>query len=212
MIKQLSARPVIPSRIKRRLKALRPLLGGEWELKTDKSKSIKSDIEEFKAILKAQLRIIQNGKCAYCGLTLGETSRDEIEHFAPKGGRKRPKHLEYTFEVINLVLACNLCNSPEKKGTYDTIVQGKKVLDYRRCKFRIVHPYLDDHSLHYSWANGINSILIQGISPEGKESIRLFKLDSTIHSEARAKEKILEYMKNDKDGKLLEKIMTYNPL
>ncbi|MEG3079345.1 hypothetical protein R3F64_05665 [Halomonas sp. 5021] len=213
MIKQLSRKPVIPSRIKKRLKILRPLSGGEWDIKTDKAKSIRSEIGEFKSILKAQLRDIQNEKCAYCGLTLGETSRYEIEHFAPKGGQVRPQHPEYTFEVINLVLACNLCNCSYKKGVYDPIVHGKKALDYRRCDFRIVHPHLDDHSIHYSWANGNNSILIQGISPKGLESIRLFELDSSVHSEARAKEKALEYIKNHQDGNLLlEQILEYSPL
>lgn len=65
--------------------------------------------------MRKQLLTAQNDCCAYCGLPLGETGKTEIEHLVAKGGPKRPKHVEFTFEVDNLYLSCNLCNSPLKK-------------------------------------------------------------------------------------------------
>jgi uncharacterized protein (TIGR02646 family) len=205
MIKQLDRVPTIPARISRGLKKFTPFKGGEWAF-TDVS------IKEFKTLIKYQLKMIQNNKCAYCGLTLGETSRYEIEHIAPKGGAVRPKYVQYTFTAMNLVLACNLCNCPEKKGTYDTVVEGSINKDYRAIQFKIVHPYIDDHLLHYAWPTGVDGVLIQGISVKGIESIRLFKLSSSEHTEARVKLKLFEFMKNSSEGQeLIAKVLAYNP-
>ncbi len=212
MINRLTIRPVIPKRIKRKLKKLKPLTGGEWEIKIKRSKFIRNEIKEFKSILRGQLKIIQNKKCAYCGLTLEETSRYEIEHFIPKGGEKRPKYPEHSFDLINLVLACNLCNSPEKKGMYDPIVEGTKSINYLDNEYKIVHPYIDNHELHYSWIGKTGAIVIQGLSNKGNESIRLFKLDSTVHSEARAKSYIYDCMlQGSSKDTLLRSIIDYNP-
>jgi hypothetical protein len=122
----------------------------------------------------------------------------------------RPKHPEFAFTVNNLVMSCNLCNSPVKKGNYDTV--EVKNVDYNLCAFKIVHPYFDDHSLHYSWANDSQKILIQGISVKGRESVRVFKLDSARHSEARAKIKVYAYLLTIPGGvDLIANALNYNP-
>jgi uncharacterized protein (TIGR02646 family) len=186
MIKKLPSTPVIPKNILDEINSLKPFTGGEWDIKDNEY------IQSFKTELKTQLLIIQDERCAYCGLPLGETGKTEIEHFAPKGGAKRPKHTEFSFTVENLVLSCNLCNSPIKKGMYDTISQKKP--SYQDCTFKIVHPYFDEHDQHYGWVNTASTILIQGISAKGRESIRLFELDSSRHTEARVRLKIKAYL------------------
>lgn len=206
MIRKLERTPSIPSRILKKIRKNAPFKGGDWDLK-------QSCITEFKALIKAQLKIIQSDKCAYCGLPIGETSRFEIEHIAPKGGPARPQYVQYTFTKMNLVLACNLCNCTEKKGTYDTIANNPVNKDYTQNQFKIVHPYIDDHALHYSWPAGQNSVLIQGITDKGHESIKLFELDSSKHSEARAKVKIFEALKSNPKGiELINSILGYNPI
>lgn len=101
----------------------------------------------FKTTMKEKLYLNQNGKCAYCGLPL-DTRNSEMDHIAPKGGPKRPKHIECTFEPLNLVYACHNCNSPECKGQNDVVV-SKHILGYRHWSFKIVHPYLDDPSEYF---------------------------------------------------------------
>ena len=186
MINKLRSMPVISQEILTRIALLSPLVGGEWDIINN------IYINNFKSSLKVQLLSIQDNKCAYCGLPFGETGKTEIEHFAPKGGVVRPKHPEFAFTIENLVLACNLCNSPVKKGIFDTIEIKDPI--YRNCTFKIVHPHLDDHSLHYEWPAGADSVLIRGISDQGRESIRLFKLDSIHHTEARTRLKLAAYL------------------
>ena len=204
MINQLNSVPTISQNIMDEIEKLKPFIGGEWDIKNN------ADITQFKESLKSQLLAIQDQKCAYCGLPFEETGKTEIEHFAPKGGSKRPRHPEFAFTVNNLVLSCNLCNSPVKKGNYDTI--EVKNADYGSCTFKIVHPYFDDHSLHYAWTNDSKQVLIQGISVKGLESIRVFKLDSTRHSEARTRIKVHAYLLTLSDGaKLIADALNYKP-
>lgn len=193
MINKLRTVPVMPQNILAGIALLYPLEGGEWDIRDNQN------IKDFKSRLKSQLLIIQDNKCAYCGLPFGETGKTEIEHIAPKGGSIRPKHPEFTFTIDNLVLACNLCNSPVKKGNIDTI--EVKSLVYRNCTFKIVHPYIDDHLLHYDWPAGGNSVLIRGISNKGNESIRMFQLDSIQHTEARTRVKVFAYLDNIPGGR-----------
>jgi uncharacterized protein (TIGR02646 family) len=204
MINQLNAAPIISQNVIDEIDKLKPLTGGEWDIKNN------DDITRFKESLKSQLLVTQDDKCAYCGLPFGETGKTEIEHFAPKGGAIRPKHPEFAFTVNNLVLSCNLCNSPVKKGNYDTV--EVKNANYDLCTFKIVHPYFDVHSLHYAWTNDREKILIQGISAKGLESVRVFKLDSTRHSEARTRIKVNAYLLTIPGGAdLIADALNFNP-
>lgn len=55
-----------------------------------------ANVKEFKEKMKKKLMEIQDGKCAYCELPL--LSRNpEIDHIAPKGGKRRALHPECTF-------------------------------------------------------------------------------------------------------------------
>jgi uncharacterized protein (TIGR02646 family) len=167
-----------------KINSFKPFVGGIWDRK-------ELSIEIFKRLLKKELLIAQNNCCAYCGLPLGETGKTEVEHLAPKGGPIRPKHVEFTFELDNLYLSCNLCNSPLKKGMKETIV-NKDPNAYSNCEFKIVHPRYDTPSDHYSWVVGIEKVLIKSNSNKGSESIKMFCLDSSPHSEARARIEMLK--------------------
>ncbi|WP_397323969.1 hypothetical protein [Pantoea agglomerans] len=181
----------IPPYIINKIKKINPLVGGEWDLR-------RPEIIIFKRILKKQLLIAQDNKCAYCGLPLDETGKTEIEHLAAKGGAARPKHVEYTFEIDNLYLACNLCNSPLKKGNKETVV-SKDPLSYSNCIFKIVHPRYDIPGQHYSWVTEMEKVMIQPSSSKGDASIKMFELDSLAHSEARARLEMQKRLKNIAD-------------
>lgn len=204
MIKQITGQILIPPNVKIHIDSLKPYVGGEWD-------NTEQEIKDFKALVRHDLLKAQNNCCAYCGLPFDETGKIEIEHFAPKGGAKRPKHVEFTFEVENLYLSCNLCNSPIKKGVKDTI-SVKDPNKYKNCIFNIVHPRYDNPNDHYEWLKTIEAIFIQKKSVKGKESIRLFKLDSTAHTEARARIEMrnrFSYISADKQA-LIKQILGYS--
>lgn len=144
---------------------------------------------DIRDIIGTQLRSFQNGKCCYCGLRYDETGRGEIEHIAPKKARPS-EYPEFSFSHLNLAMACQLCNSSTMKGQYNSIDIYNT--NYSNCSFRIVHPYLDNHAHHFKWSYGILRVVITGISDEGKESIRLFKLAEEHRTTSRAKQRSYE--------------------
>lgn len=188
------------------INSLKPFEGKKWDKSDDKMKSLKDSIRK-------QLKLNQNGKCAYCGLTLERTSNSEIEHIAPKGKLRNGKVLypEFMFTEKNLAFACHYCNSILKKGTFDTI--DSKNNDYDKCTFKIVHPYFDNPDEHYSWVHVKDGILIKAKSLKATISIELFKLDTIEQSEARAEECSIGYMKKQLPeyySKLIDEAMSFN--
>lgn len=143
------------------------------------------NIKLIKKRIREVLLLNQNDICGYCGLELGGTSDGQIEHIAPKA-----KYPQFTFERGNLVLACHYCNGFSKKGNHNTISTLHAV--YNSSIFKLVHPYIDDHSLHYEWVSQNRKVLIKGISAKGKYSIKIFKLDELKLTELRAKKVIAE--------------------
>lgn len=159
------------ARYAKKTKAKDPWTGG-----TQLSKS-------FKASVTSLLLIEQSKRCAYCGGRLNE-KKPHRDHIAPK-----EKYRKWMFWPENLVLACFACNTDLKK-TFDPIVKDGK--NYRDTKFSIVHPYIDDPTLHIEYAAEGLSILIRpvGNSPKGSETIRLFNLSDPERAKQRAKDKL----------------------
>jgi uncharacterized protein (TIGR02646 family) len=154
-------------------------VGNNWDSKTN-------CIEQIKADLNNHFDFHQGEKCCYCGLLYDRTGRGEIEHIAPKGKKLYP---QFCFTSNNLAKSCQLCNSSSMKHTYDSVLTLAP--NYDQCVFKIVHPYLDDHSQHYSWKYGIGKVVISinNNSPKAEESIRLFELDSVKRTRARASQR-----------------------
>lgn len=207
MIKRLSCKAKIPKKTSDNINSVRPFKGGEWDKPPE---SIKVDVDLFKSILKTQLFSIQSNECAYCGLTLNVTGRSEIEHIAPKGGAIQPKYVAFTFTPTNLVLACNFCNSPQKKGKKDTVEKYDAI--YAKCEFNIVHPYYDEPDLNYSWVKNEAKVIISGITPKGLKSIEIFSLDSPQHTEARAKQELYANLTSFPGGfDFIDAVLNYKP-
>lgn len=150
--------------------------GGNWDSKS-------GCINSLKLSMHTHYDFHQREKCCYCGLLYDRTGRGEIDHIAPKGAKLYP---QFSFTGNNLAKACQLCNSSSMKHTYDTI--QTLYSNYDQCIFKIVHPYLDDHTQHYSWQYGFLRVVIsiQNDSVKAKESIKLFELDSEKRTRARA--------------------------
>ncbi len=140
-------------------------------------------IKELKSNMNSFFNTHQKEKCCYCGLQYDRTGRGEIEHIAPKGVGLYP---QFSFTPLNLAKACQLCNSSSMKHTYDTVATSNAT--YNLCEFKIVHPYLDDHSEHFNWNYGLLNVVIsiKNNSRKAKESIRIFELASEKRTRARA--------------------------
>jgi uncharacterized protein (TIGR02646 family) len=178
MINQLTNRFILTNAQRNTLSNMLPFNREDWESNTNA-------IIEIRTSINNQLRRYQQGKCCYCGLIYDETGRGEIEHIAPKKGRIR-EYPEFSFHELNLAISCQLCNSSTMKGEYNPIINYN--IQYQNCTFSIVHPYLHNHNDHYRWSFGLTGVIITAISNEGRESIRLFKLDGEHRTSARAKQ------------------------
>jgi len=176
------------------------LTGFEWD-------SLKKTPEmvALKLAIRTRLRKIQNGYCAYCGNKYHVTSEDHIEHIAPKAPSRHP---EWMFKEHNLVLACQYCNGFIKKGVKDTV--AVKNTDYKKCCFKLVHPYFDNPDEHYIFTSADKRILISHKSAQGAYSIKMFKLDQIIQSEARAKDAIYhEYELKPAQERKIDLVLRY---
>lgn len=160
--------------------------GNNWDSQTN-------CIKALKVAMNTHFDTNQGERCCYCGLLYDRTGRGEIEHIAPKGATYYP---QFSFTEKNLAKACQLCNSSSMKHTYDTV--DKLAAVYEQCEFKIVHPYLDDHSLHYEWRYGLRNVIISvaNDSNKAKESIRIFELASEKRTRARAIERNQERLDN----------------
>lgn len=119
----------------------------------------------------------QKGRCAYCSLTLGRQGRrsSSVDHFVRKGGADGVP--QWTYELLNLLLACEQCNSKLKKQFL--ALDGLPLEPYRRNAFHIVHPYLDkvDEHIKGGYSGGAaKPTTPRDLTPKGAESIRLFGL------------------------------------
>lgn len=158
------------------LSAIKPWSGKKWVYPPNQN------IIDIKNKIRTQLEAVQIC-CSFCGLKLYGTSKGEIEHIAAKAYFRYP---EFTFTLKNLTLSCHWCNTPEKKGTKETIHIKHKL--YSKCQFLLVHPYFDDPIIHFEWTDNQSEILIQvrNNSPKGLTSINMFGLDSPEMNEHRA--------------------------
>lgn len=202
MIKQIKSSIIYNDDQKECIKALKNVNGSLWNKRYNEITLLKESIRE-------QLTRLQNYECAYCGFKLGVTSNDEIEHIAPKGTLRDGTILypEFMFTEKNLVLACHLCNSIMRKGVFDTIESYHH--DYKKCTFKIVHPYFDKPDEHYVlYKEGKRVILrAKNNSLKALTSIKIFKLDDIQHSEQRAKDIMFEEYMNEEGETYMDEII-----
>jgi hypothetical protein len=139
-------------------------------------------------IVKDKLKEIFDEKCAFCECNISVGSHLDVEHYRPK-----KKYYWLGYEWSNLLLACPICNRDNKKtkfplGTPSNIVNTPPVmpsgeLNEAKCHILspellaesplLLHPAIHDPSEHLKFLpNGD----VEGITEEGKESIKVFGL------------------------------------
>ena len=115
-------------------------------------------------------------KCAYCETDITDTQRGDVEHFRPKNrvtdandavimvefpGRKdqvaHPGYYWLAYNWKNLLLACQLCNQPSKRGGVLRVkwnrfpVKGFRASvpgQEKKEKPLLIHPFLDSPEPH----------------------------------------------------------------
>lgn len=120
----------------------------------------------LKDSIRKRLLILQGEFCIYCGAEFSSASTTHIEHIMPKD-----IYPEYTFEPLNLALACQRCNIDLKRvSNYVTNYDNK---NYKNCKLSIVHPYLNNLDRHMDYSD----VIIGCITQKGFKTIDEFKLN-----------------------------------
>lgn len=106
------------------------------------------ELKDFKKNLYKKLK--SNSYCPYCRRKLQRKKYDQIDHIIYKAD-----YNHYTFQPLNLVLACGRCNNNKlnKNVLLDCHVEDFKGLtwsDYPAdgTYFKIIHPYYDDYAQH----------------------------------------------------------------
>jgi hypothetical protein len=187
------------------INSLNPLIGGEWDGAIKEGCTVKrKDRDEVKTKIKNKLIKIQGNFCIYCGLHEDHCGRLEREHIAAKGTASYPT---FMFEPLNLALACHHCNV-DLKGEINTITRPSK--NYNKCKFNIVHPYLDFYDKHILFVVENSKALIKSAprSKKGRATIKLFELDSVPKTNKRSGLLLISSLKfNDKYDIQLEAVL-----
>lgn len=177
---------------------LKPWNGSFWN---------NDELKELKTEIRTHLLKEQDNRCAYCGNNFFVTSSSEIEHIAPKGGEVRKLYPQFTFTPYNLVLACTLCNSPIKKGSKKTI--DKLNINYKKCKFNIIHPYFDEPSDHLSEVVTSGGIIYVKKTDKGSRSIEMFSLNDESQIKARTDEMIISLLPEEIKKQTMEAFNRY---
>lgn len=127
--------------------------------------------------VRAFLRRVYHGCCAYCECSPEVGSYFEIEHFYPKSMTRKHDNpvVKDTFhkEIKNLHYSCPRCN--KRKGTFDTtkktILTDNYYYDFKAEKWiEVSQEEIDKHIVY-------NKHLLYPLSKEAKRTIEMFDLN-----------------------------------
>ncbi|PZX38976.1 uncharacterized protein (TIGR02646 family) [Roseinatronobacter thiooxidans] len=142
-------------------------------------------VNDFKYEIMTQGLQMQGSRCVWCTLEVAEKGHRTAhrDHIAPKN-----RYAQWTFTPMNLVISCEYCNGFKVKGELDTVSVCAE--QYADSEFVIVHPYIDDTSIHIRFVDNEagHPILIEGLSDRGTWTIETMSLDSTHMTKQRAKD------------------------
>ncbi|HCR1067272.1 HNH endonuclease [Klebsiella pneumoniae] len=169
----ISPTPTYPDGITKNM-----LLGRKWS-------NSSGNVPIFKRHIKDQLRVIQNGRCAYCRRFLGLVSDTDIEHIVEKA-----LFSNFTYEVYNLALSCSECNSAKNQHSQNlkkklklpnnvapflsTPITAGSTYPSTPKSYRWVHPHFDEYSQNIVISKGW---IYKHLTPKGARQIRFLKFN-----------------------------------
>ena len=136
-----------------------------------------------------------HGKCAYCESEFESVAWGDVEHYRPKRkvtGEVHPGYYWLAYEPSNLMPSCQRCNQGDAKvNKFPIAAGGKRALteaDNLGAEAPLLlNPY---DSSHCGWtANHLKYVFerdgwellatgrVEGLTPEGKESVDIYKLN-----------------------------------
>jgi uncharacterized protein (TIGR02646 family) len=150
------------------------------------------------AKVKEALVRMLHGKCAYCESKITHVVYGHIEHYRPKS-----RFPDLTFEWMNLLLACGICNGSEYKGDRFPEAEDNGPL---------VNPCEDDPAEHFRFDYDPATRLasVYGVTPRGRTTEKLLGLNRSELRAVRSRDigrlaALVRFAKNDPEAaKLLE--------
>jgi hypothetical protein len=145
--------------------------------------------------LKDCLKDYFHGKCAYCESDFEAVSWGDVEHYRPKRkvtGAIHPGYYWLAYDPSNLMPSCERCNRADGKlNKFPIAAAGKRALaqgdDLRAEAALLLNPYDPAHCgttarhLRYVFERDGWELLptgrIEGLTPEGIESVDTYKLN-----------------------------------
>lgn len=163
---------------------------------------------KLKDAIRERLKLMQNKCCVYCGCRV--QGGGDVEHIAHKAA-----HPQFLFTPENLAYSCKNCNQVYK-GQRNVVSLVNT--DYKRCRFTIVHPYLDDVDHYFDTSKPIIAIRPGLSQPERTKAVttkRMFHWEDPEVTEQRAmavmaREYAVEHHTSI-DQVLYENVLTYIP-
>jgi hypothetical protein len=155
---------------------------------------------EFKAAIWSELKEYLfdcfDGKCAYCEAKVQHVSSGDVEHYRPKKRvEEDPAHPGYywlAYSEENFLPCCEKCNRARAKMNHFPVAGSRAVRpgdDLGQEKPLLLNPYRDEPARHLKFLPNVDGTFIgtvAGITPEGRESVRLYNLNREPLRDARA--------------------------
>jgi len=140
---------------------------------------------EFNVEILESLRVLFNGKCAYCESIIGVSGPASFDHFRPKSGARgldRDFGIDHywwlTYEWNNLYYCCHYCNS--FKSTWFPVEKNRAHIRTSYADINshenalLIDPCVDNPQDHLVYNE---SGEVDFLSPKGKTTIEIIKLN-----------------------------------
>jgi len=138
--------------------------------------------------IKQYLFSLTNNRCGYCETKVRIGSPGDVEHYRPK---RKPteddKHSGYywlAYDIENYVPCCTNCNSARGKRNHFPLAPGspraKRPSEVADEKPLLLNPFIHNPNDHIRFIGPDNPMQfgeLEGITPEGKESIEKYNLN-----------------------------------
>ena len=137
-------------------------------------------------VVKRQLKLDQNDKCAFCEAIFDANSAGDVEHYRPKGaveteqGKLHPGYYWLGYNWSNLSYACTDCNGYRKRDRFPLLDEALRARSHDNLvadeEPLILDPYgAKDPRNHITFRGEIPV----GLTVEGRKTIEILSLNRT---------------------------------
>ena len=139
--------------------------------------------------IKQYLFELAGGKCGYCEAEVQVVSYGDVEHYRPKKkveeDKLHPGYYWLAYDITNYVPCCRKCNDARAKANHFPLADGcpraKSLKEIDQEKPLLLNPFhVEDPSQHLRFLGPEADERfgeIEGVTPEGETSCRLYNLN-----------------------------------